>query len=234
NVEVTEELVRQAAVAGVSRFVHVSTIAAYGPPDRLLMDESHPVDPQQSSTYGRTKAEGELRAFQVAAEVGLPLTVIRPGMVYGPRSPGWTVRMLKLVQSRTPVVFGEGDGHAHPVFIDNLVDGLLLAATRPEAIGQAFNFVDAAITWRAFFDYYGAMAGRKSVRLPLWLARVGLAVYKLVSGRQESGQELLNYYTMKAVYPTGKAEQLLGYRPRVSLAEGMALAERWLREQGYL
>jgi len=236
NVFATLELVRAAAAVGVSRFVHVSSMAAYGPPDRSVMDESRPVDPAQTAAYGATKAEGEQRALELAGELGLALSVVRPGMVYGPGSYGWSVRMLRLVKRGFPVIFGEGDGHAHPVYVDNLVDGMMLAATRPEATGEAFNFVDEPVSWRRWFGAYGAMAGREPTALPFWLARLGFVVAaRLPLGLSiRVSDRLLGYYTSKTVYPTTKAERLLDYQARVGFEEGMRRTEAWLREEGYL
>ncbi|MCP5101606.1 MAG: NAD-dependent epimerase/dehydratase family protein, partial [Chloroflexi bacterium] len=74
NVEAVETLIRLAADAGVGRFVLVSTIAAYGVPSRNNVTEDYPLDTTQDEPYGRTKAQGELRAFEVAKEVGIEMT----------------------------------------------------------------------------------------------------------------------------------------------------------------
>lgn len=236
NVFATLELVRAAAAAGVSRFVHVSSMAVYGPPDGPTMNETHPVDPAQGAAYSATKAEGERRALALAGDLGLELSVVRPGMVYGPGSYGWSVRMLRLVQMGFPVLFGEGNGHAHPVYVDNLIDGMMLAAVRPEAAGEAFNFVDEPVTWRQWFGAYGEMAGREPTALPLWLAEAAFAaVAHLPLGLSiRASDRLLSYYTSRTVYPTTKAERLLGYEARIGFQEGMRRTEAWLREEGHL
>ncbi|MCI0575111.1 MAG: NAD(P)-dependent oxidoreductase [Chloroflexi bacterium] len=234
NVTATEKLVRLAAEMGVGRFVHASSIAAFGPPDQPVMAEEHPVNTEQAAPYGRTKALGEARARAAAADCGLALAVGRPGMVYGPGSRTWSLRLLQLVQRRVPVLLAGGRGHAHPIYVDNLVDGLILAATRPEAAGQAFNFVDQPLPWREFFGYYGAMCRRRPLAMPLGLARVALTVFRWMTGRSESTESLLRYYTNTAVYSTARAEQLLDWRPAVSLEEGMRRTEAWLRQAGYL
>ncbi len=234
NIDAVERLLRQSAAAGVERVVHFSSMAAYGPPAEPLITEDVPLDTEQSARYGRTKARGEIRALQVAEEIGQEVAVIRPGMVFGPRGRSWTINLFKLVKRGLPVIFGDGDGHAHPVYIDNLVDGLILAARRPEAAGQAFNFVDQAMPWREFLGYYGTMCGKKPRRLPLAMARIVLTLVKPFIGRTESTEALLTFYTNKSVYSTAKAEELLGYRRRVSIDEGMVQTEAWLREEGYL
>jgi len=234
NVSAAANLVREAAAAGASRFVHISSMAAYGPPNQPIIREDSPLDVEQSARYGRTKALGELAVREVASDLGIELTIIRPGMVFGPRGRSWTINLFKLVKKGVPVILGDGTGHAQPVYIDNLLDGMILAGTCPEAVGQSFNFVDRPLPWKELFAYYGAMCGRKPRRLPLWLFR-GIAAFVLpFLGRTESIDDVLAFYTSQSVYPTVKAEQLLGYRPLVSLDDGMRRTEEWLREAGYL
>lgn len=232
NAYATEQLVRIAADSGVSRVILLSSIAVYGPPTRPIIDEAHPLDTQQSSIYGRTKAEGELRARKVAAEEDLELVIARPGVVYGPGSFGWSRRMVQFVRRGVPVIFGKGLGHAHPVFIENLIDGLIQAAAVPAAAGNAFNFVDQSVTWRDWFGYFGAMCGRKPRRLPLALAKVGLRLAPLFPLGLSIDRDLFAYYNNRSQYATERARTLLGHAPRVSLREGMARTEAWLRREG--
>ena len=238
NVELVRKMVMWAGEANATRFVHVSSIAVYNRPDKGVVDETYELEIHQDHLYGRTKAGGEQIAWQTAQKFKLPLTVARPGMVYGPRSGGWTVEMFMRVQKRTPTILGDGLGHAHPIYIDNLVDGLLLLGWHPQAVGEAFNFVDEAISWRAFFGYYGQMAGRRLVRLPLWLVKGIIWMLTLVgkSPIKTLGvdEDLLQFYTSKHVYGMEKAKVLLGYEPRFSLNAGMFQTEKWLRATGYL
>ncbi len=235
NVTAVQELVRAAQDAGISRFIHISSVAAYGPPRDGDVTEAQPVATRQRDIYGRTKAIGETKARQLAQKLGLPLVVIRPGMVYGPRAYGWTINMLTLVQKRTPVILGRGDGYACPIYIDNLLDGLLLAGSHPAAAGHAFNFCDPPITWRQFFDYYGAMCGKQPVHLPLGVVQLMIKLlYPLGLSPGGITPDLLHFYTAKARYPTTQAEQLLGYHPRIGIDEGMRHSENWLRQNGYL
>jgi nucleoside-diphosphate-sugar epimerase len=234
NVYATLQLVQMAAAAGVRRFVHVSSIAAYGPTKAEVVTEERPVDPRQAAVYGRTKAEGELQARRLARELGMELVVARPGMVYGPASRAWTVRMVKLVQQRAPVIFGKGEGYAYPIYIDNLVDGLMLAGTVPVAASEDFNFVDEPRTWREWFGAYGEMSGREPVAVPLWLGRLALRGAEWLPLGLSVNRDLEDYYRAKTVFPHEKASRFLGYEPAVSFEEGMARAGAWLRANGHL
>lgn len=234
NVAAVEYLVRAAAQAGVQRVVHFSSIAAYGPPSDPVITEAMALDSEQPARYGRTKALGDMRALQVGEEAGQDVTVIRPGQVYGPRGRSWTINLFKLVKRGVPVILGDGTGHAHPIYIDNLVDGLILVAKRQEAAGEAFNFVDQPLPWREFLGYYGAMCNKQPRRLPLFLGRILVGLVKPFIGRTESTDALLSFYTNKSVYSMDKAMQLLAYRRRIDFESGMATTEAWLRETGYL
>lgn len=234
NVYATLQLVQMAAAAGVRRFVHVSSIAAYGATGQAEVTEAQPVDPRQTAIYGRTKAEGELQARRLARELGMELAVVRPGMVYGPDSRAWSVRMLRLVQQRAPVIFGKGDGYAYPVYIDNLVDALMLAGSEPGAVDEDFNFVDEPRTWREWFGAYGEIAGRAPVAVPAWVGRAALRAAERLPLGLSVDRDLESYYMAKTVFPTTKANRLLGYEPAVSFEEGMARTGAWLRAAGHV
>ncbi len=233
NVDATRELIELAAQAGVRRVVMTSSIAAYGAPDKLVMDEETPLDAEQSDTYGRTKALGELAARDAAAAHGIELVIVRPGMVYGPRSYSWTTGMLNMVEKGMPTLFGKAEGHAFPVYIDNLCDLLILAATEDAAVGETFNAVDAPVTWNQFFGYYGEMAGKKPRRIPFFLARGVVLLKQLLKLHNiPLTNERLRFYQTKTVYPYKKATALLGYMPRVGIEEGMEKSAEYLREIG--
>ncbi len=232
NVTAVETLIRLAYEAGVRRVVTVSSIAAYGRPDKLEIDEETPLGTNQADVYGRTKALGDMATREMGAALGQEVVVVRPALVYGPRSAAWTVSLVKLIQSGTPVLFGDGSGFAWPVYIDNLIDGMLLTAVRPGVAGEAFNFCDTAVTWQTFMGYYGQICGRSPRRLPLWTARLLAEANSLFKLGLPLNRERLKFLTRRSVYSTQKAETRLHYRAQVSLAEGMERTAAWLRENG--
>lgn len=234
NVDATRDLIELAAEHNVDRVVLVSSIASYGPPSKLMMDEFMPVDIEQPDLYGRTKAMGEIAALEAAKAHGVDLAIVRPGMVYGPRSYSWTVGMLNMVKKGVPTLFGRADGHAFPVYIDNLVDMMLLAAVRPESVGEAFNAVDEPVTWQQFFSYYGDMAGRKPRRIPMPLARLVVVANRLLKLGVPLDKERLKFYETQTVYPTAKAQDKLGYAQAVGIDEGMRRSKAWLTESGQI
>ena len=234
NVIVTENVLRQAAAVGIKRIVHLSTVGAYGPPRRDMMDETHLIDTEQEDVYGRSKAVGEVAVQKLATELGLAVAIIRPAMVYGPRAYSWTLGLYKMVKRGVPVLFGKGDGHSHPVYIDNLIDGILLTAVHPNAVGEAFNFCDAPVNWHTWWGYYGRMAGRRPRHIPMWIAQVFAVLSDTFKLKLPLSRVRLKYYARKLIFPIEKARRLMDYEPRISLEEGMRRSEAWLREEGYL
>jgi nucleoside-diphosphate-sugar epimerase len=235
NVTATGDLVKLAGEVCVDRFVLVSSMVIYGDPPRTgQIDESYSLDTSQPDPYSYTKALGEEAARAAAQTANLALAIVRPTMVYGPRSHIWTLRMLDRIRSGIPMVLGDGSGHAHPVYIDNLVDGLLLTAVHPQAVGEAFNLSDPPIPWRRFFRYYADMAGCKLRHTPLWLGRLVAKTADLLRLNLPLNGRRVQYYLNQVTYPVHKAEQRLGYRQRVTIDQGMAQTEAWLRQEGFL
>jgi len=234
NVEGTKMLLRAAAEAGVSRFVYVSSISAYGHFPPGIIDETHPLDTGQRDLYGRTKALAELKVAELGKQLSLDTSIVRPAMVYGPRSQQWTVGIVRRLKRGRFIVFGDGGGHAHPVFIDNLIDGMLLAAVRPEAVGEAFNLCDPTVSWRAYLSHYAQLCGRPPKYVPVRAGKILAKVKRRVPVPVQCDESYLRLLNNKSFYPFTKALTRLGYKPRVSLEEGIQRSAQWMRQTGVL
>jgi nucleoside-diphosphate-sugar epimerase len=240
NVLGTRTAIAAAAQAGVGRVVHISSIRAFsdlGYPDGV--DEQHPVR-TDGNAYVDTKVASEQVALQAHAAGEVPCTVIRPGDVYGPGSRPWTLLPLEIIKANRFLLPAMGRGVFSPVYIDNLVDGLRLAAEQPQAAGQVFTLSDGiGVSCREFFSHYFRMLGKRGpVCLPTPLA-VGLAsgagaVERLRGRQSEINATSMRYFARRGTYSIAKARRLLGYEPTVSLDEGMRRTEVWLRERGLL
>lgn len=236
NVQGAEYVAEAAMAAGAARLVHISSVAVYGLGISGNVFESHPQHPSPRDFYQQSKMLGEAAVWKIGDRTGLPTTVIRPAYVYGPRSPFWSLRLYQLCQ-KLPFIPDFGNATAHPIFIDDLVGLMILAATHPAAPGQAFNAsADPAVTWNEFVGYYARMVGNaRRIRVPT-LALAGLArpieqLFRL-KGRPTDISGILEMLSHTAVYRIDKAIKLLGWHPHVSLAEGMARTEQWLVSQG--
>lgn len=186
NVEGTVNLIRESSRHKVKRFVHVSTIAVHGPDPGPVVDETAPIV-ESGNAYADSKAEAERKVFQLGKELGVPVTVVRPTIVYGPRSPAWTTGPLARMKAGTFSLIGNGNGLANHVYVDDVVQALLLSAVHPEAIGEAFIVSEGnPVSWQEFFSYYAGLLelkslpkldldqihqeleARKALRNPLW------------------------------------------------------------------
>ena len=234
NVEATRNLAQASADSGVERFVYVSSVAVYGGIDANSdVDEAMPIS-LFGDFYGDSKILAEQAVCEIAEKSGLSYSIARPGMVYGPRSPGWTIRLIRLAKRGLLPLLDGGEGTAHPVYIDDLVKGLLLCASHPGADGQAFSFVDdGPITWAQFFGaYMRMMPTNRALRLPgIIPALLAPLADPFVSiGLRWAVAQLRG----KGIVLNRKAKTVLGWRPEVSLEEGMRRNEQWLREEGWL
>jgi nucleoside-diphosphate-sugar epimerase len=159
TVEGTRHLLDAAARANVSRFVHVSTVAVHGPNPGPVIDESLPLA-HSNDLYADAKLDAEQLVFAYGRDRGVPVTVLRPTVVYGPRSGSWTLGPITQMKRGTFTLIEGGEGSAHHVYVDDVIQGLLLAATRPEAVGEAFILSSGeSVPWRHFFSHYARLLG---------------------------------------------------------------------------
>lgn len=238
NVGGTRSMMQAAQTAGVRRFVHLSSCAVYGSPQNMFdIDERTPIR-ARGNLYADSKAAAEAAVWE-AGRAGLPVVVARPSQVYGLGSPQFTLRPLAAIQAGKLRLIDGGKHLCKPVYIDNLIDGLLLCATQDAAIGEAWNLTDGApAPWRDFFGAYAAMVGVKLKSTPYalaYLAGLGNEVIAGLQGRKPG----LSRATVQALrsrnsYSNQKARAQLGWNPAVDLAEGMRRTEVWLRANGYL
>ena len=135
NVGGTERLLEAAARQGVRRFVHTSTVGVHGHVEHPPADETAPFAP--GDIYQATKAEAEALALDFHRRRGVPVAVVRPGAIYGPGETRFLKLFRAIARGRYAIV-GTGRTFYHPVYIDDLVSGFLLALDRPEAVGESF------------------------------------------------------------------------------------------------
>src|SRR5262249_27811142 len=171
NVLGTERLLDVAARAGVERFVHLSSIAVFGVPSPSWFDDETAYGSGRD-LYSRTKIAGERAALR-AHERGLPVTVLRPPVVYGPMGQ-WAEGPVAMMRAGGMFLVDGGRGSCHPCYIENLLDAIELAAEHPRAPGRAYIVGDdEPLSFAEFFDQLARSAGAPPVRrsIPLAVAR---------------------------------------------------------------
>ncbi len=237
NLGGTQALLTEAVRAGVERFVHLSTIGVYACSTGDCIDEDFPW-PRTKSPYFRTKQQAEQAVS--AASNAIPTVIMRLGDVTGPGQYAWTVSLIERVHQGTLLPpTNSQSGFLNPVYIDNLLDALLLVRTHPAAVGEAFNIVDGTpLLMSEYIRRIGQMAGKRLPGMPGFVLRVGSAA--LAAGGRLRGQhplldsESVDYVLHKGIVNGQKARTVLGWQPRVGLEQGFCLTEEWLRAEGYL
>jgi nucleoside-diphosphate-sugar epimerase len=236
NVEGTRHLAQASVEAGVKRFVHVSTISVYGYRNRTNVTEENPYDPG-ADAYHITKVKAEQVLKQIANDHAMPYSIIRPSMIYGPYSSAWTKEMFKV--AKRGVWIGDGSGSAFPIYVDDVSRLCLIACVHPDAVGEAFNCTpDPSPTWREFLGEYAKLAGVErwsgvSPRLLQWVAPI---VSRFVSKHSQLKDlpDLIPFVTTYITYENKKAWRLLGWKPQVTLQEGVQRCIPYLQEQDLL
>lgn len=239
NVLGTRRVLDAAVRAGAGRFLHLSSVRAFGDsgyPDGV--DESWPVRPD-GNPYVDTKVASEQVVLQAHAAGEIAATVVRPGDVYGPRSRPWTLLPLEAARAGQLVLPARGRGVFTPVYVDDLVDGLVRAATDDRAVGHVLTLSGPRdVTCAEFFGHYARMLGTPLRTVPtpvaIALATVVGRVEQMRGRDSEVNAATMRYLARTGGYSREKAERLLGWVPQVELDEGMRRTERWLREQGLL
>jgi nucleoside-diphosphate-sugar epimerase len=240
NVVGTRAVLDAAVAGGCRRFVHVSSVRAFsdlGFPDGVT--EDHPVRPD-GNPYVDTRVASEQVVLQAHAAGQLPVTIVRPGDVYGPGSRPWTVLPVRMIKENRFVLPALGRGVFSPVYLDDLVDGVLLAAAAPAAAGQVFTLTGGTgVSCAEFFGHYCAMLGRRGpvvlpTRIALALAGAVTAAARLRGADTEANPTAVRYLCRRGTYSIEKARRVLGYQPKIDLPEGMARTGRWLAEEGML
>jgi nucleoside-diphosphate-sugar epimerase len=237
NVLGTANVIAAAERAGVERLVHFSSITAFGFDFPDGVDERYPVR-NTFVPYPDSKIASEQVVLQAHVEGRVACTIVRPGDVYGPRSRVWAVIPAQLIEARRFTLPGGGRGIHSPVYIDNLVDGVVLAAASPDAVGQVFTLSDGiGIPYREFFAPYAELLGRRLITLPAPVA-IGMAAVvqraaRLAPGDNEVNPASARYLLRTGTYSIEKARRVLGWEPRVGVDDGLRRTIAWLRDEGF-
>ena len=163
NVSGTENLLAASVRNGVSRFVHISTIDVYGKVEGTI-DESFPFE-YTGNEYGDSKIDAEKLCWAYL-EKNLPVVVLRPTVVYGPYNKLWIIKFAERLQSGNWGILKDiGEGACNLVYVQDLINAVILSVETEGAVGQAFNINGSdAITWNEYFRRFNAALGLPPLR----------------------------------------------------------------------
>jgi nucleoside-diphosphate-sugar epimerase len=244
TVDGTAALLRAAVQAGVSRVVHVSSIAVYGAATGQVREDT-PMVPPDGQGYAAWKAAAEQVCL---AETRVQTVRLRPTIVYGPGSTLWAGQMARRIRSgRWGVAGAAGDGTCNPVHVSDVATAIAVALATPGAAGQAFNINGPeTLTWNDWFTRLGQAIG--APRLPTVspatfraraYAALGLKAMARIwprVGRDwllgAPARSELALFSLRASYPTDAARRVLDWTPTITIADGLIDTAAWLRSQG--
>ena len=238
NVDGTVNMVELAKEAGVRRFVQCSTIGVHGTAGREPVDEDAPIRPDDY--YQESKWLGEKAAVEKAAELELPLTVIRPAGIYGPRERRF-LKIAQLVHRRRFLMFGDGTTLYHFIHVRDLCDAFMLAAESEAAVGNRYIIADDhAISIDTFVGLLARSSGVKPPRLHIPFALLQCAavlcegVCKPLGLSPPIHRRRAAWFKSNRCFDISRARKDLGYEPSVSIEAGVADMVRSYFEAGWL
>jgi nucleoside-diphosphate-sugar epimerase len=241
NVVGTANVIAACHAAGVERLVHWSSLTVLGlPRDGRVVDECSTPEPvPQWDFYSATKLRGEALVRAAHGTQGLSSTVIRPGAIWGPGDPIIMPRIVRLLRRGLMPYIDGGSNVLGLSFVENLVEGTLLAAATPAAAGQVYHLTDGeVVTARAALDELADALGLRRPRLSVPYE----VVYGLASVMERTARRLqlenpppmtrygVRFLSCDCRYEVGKAQRELGYAPKVSFREGVRRLAQSLAE----
>lgn len=214
NVEGVHNLARQAASAGVQRFIFISSIGVNGNMNTnpfTAYDSPMPAEP-----YAESKLEAEIGLRRIARETDMELVVIRPPLVYGPNAPGNFGRLVRFVARGLPLPFGGINNRRSLIALDNLVDLIITCIDHPAAANQIFLAADGQdLSTTELLQGVARAMGKPSRLIPV--PESLLMLVASVVGKRGLAQRLLGSLQVDI----SKTRDLLGWEPPISVEEGL-------------
>ena len=240
NVTGIEHLLEAAVHSGVTRFIHCSSTSVYGLFPRTPTTESAPFVPIRGDLYQESKLAAEQRVTLHASQGKMPATIFRTTGVYGPGD----LRFLKLFRAiarQRFAMIGSGEVPFSMIYIDDLLDGIMLCATLPVAANNNYlltgnNPVSLNETVRIISDAAGVPAPRLHIPvMPLyyagWLMEMTL---KPLGISPPLFRRRVNFFRIIRGFDNSKAKRELGFRPKIDLATGARITLEWYRQENLL
>jgi len=239
NVEGTRNLL-EAALKNGCKVVHTSslTVLALHKCSKPI-DETFPYSPRVVDFYTETKREGEKVVLEYSQSKGLEVTIVRPGLIWGPGDTKTLPRLIDILKKKRMFLVNGGKNHLTLSYCSNVVDGLILAGQAGHS-GRVYHITDGEkVTAK---DYFCALASLFQLPLPRISVPFSLAllvVFLMGIQARLTGQKEPPLFTLYGLFllthdlevDLSRAHTELGYKPQIGFSEGMRRMEEWLREE---
>ena len=244
NADGTRCVLEAAAAGGIKRVVAVSSNSPLGcnPDPQHVFDETAPYHPYMG--YGRSKAAMERLVHDAQANGRIETVIIRPPWFYGPHQPPRQTLFFQMIKEGRFPILGTGEQRRSMAYVDNICQGLLLAASTPSASGQTYWIADerpytineiVATVEEVLEAELGTPRPKRRLKLPSLVGDVAAAIDASLQAAGVYHQKIhvLGEMNKTIACSIEKARAELGYRPRISLREGMRRSVRWCIANGY-
>lgn len=230
NATGTECVLKASQQAGVGKTIYLSSVSVYG----LVhtgeqIDESTAYDPapEYRDYYAQSKIAADALAVSFSQKTGLPVVILRPGLIYGP---GRTLPfgLLGFSAGRTSVVFGKPSFRVPLNYTENLIDALQIVAKLPGKGLRQYNIVDdEELTLGQYHAVLSEFQKRRTVYFPSWPLRAGVpvaeALLRILALERSAGAPLsqVRRATQERWYVTRRIREETGWAPKVTLRDAV-------------
>lgn len=225
NLHGTINPARQAAAAGVKRFVYVSSIKVNGEyTENKPFDEADLANPQDPYAVSKWKAEQALR--QLSEETGMEVVVIRPPLVYGPRVKANFLHLFTVVNKSVPLPLACIHNQRSMIYVGNLVDAIITCATHPKAANQTYLVSDGeSVSTPQLIRNIAQALGKRIFLLPF-----PLSMMKFLA-RLVGKATAIDRLTQSLVIDNSKIRQELDWTPPFTMTQGLKVTADWYKNQ---
>ena len=228
HILLVKSLIESALKSRVARFVQLSSVGVYGPPRTNIVLESHPLFPVNEYEISKLASESLLME---AIKRGLEVTILRPSNVFGDLMSNYSLTyLIKVIKIRFFFYIGNRSSIMNYVHVDNVVHAIVLCSSHPAARNQIFN-ISQHLSMDEFVSNVCKTCSIKSnfYTIPFWMAFF-LSKLELIYPSFPLTSNRISAMTNKSQYSCKKIEDLLGYRPIISIDDGIEkVVSYWLK-----
>jgi len=224
NFHTTVNLAQQAAVAGVKRFVYVSSAKVNGEHTEQGQRFSENDIPNPQDPYAISKWQAELALHEIGKKTGMQIVIVRPPLVYGGRVKANFLKLMWLVDKPLPLPLGNINNSRSMIYVDNLVDALIACATHPNASGQTYLVSDDEhLSTQALVRSLSTVLSKpdRVFPFPVWM----LGFLARLVGKSDA----VNRLTQSLVIDNSKIKSQLGWHPPFTLEQGLTETAKWFK-----
>jgi len=238
NVDALRLLLDACKGQGLSRFIHMSSLGVYAAQHHYGTNEAEPLPSWHRDGYSQSKVEAEQLAMQYYNEFGVPVVILRPGFVYGPRDRTVMPRIIDGLREDRLRYPGGGDAALNTIYIDNLIHAIFLAVENDKAVGSVYNLTDGEfVSKRRFVEAVADAMGlpHPTRTPPLWLAWLVTWFSELFAKlRGATEAPYFNFTRLKFMgynleFSIQKAMDELGYYPRFKFDDAISETMAWYK-----